>query len=401
MPYHFSSIKAHCRNKIDKVDKRQIAHFLLFLSGIGILIWQIWNTFQGFIEGQTSFSTSQQTFEVLEPPGMILCPKNIWSGYSNTIFSNKDWDSKHFLKLNDSLTLIFIRWKGTESTSHKLILGENFDEISKTFFIEKLITPYYGMCYALMPNQNYKMSIKDRFIIKVEVAIKEKMPPFDVYFIHEEDRYEFLMADLGQLGDGMDLEVVESGSWYNFRVRKIMWSYLPSKRNCKNYGKDDSYTKCILKNQVDCYIKNGPSRGCNCVAENIFPIHFEFHSITFWNSCKTQSEYMNCFWTMNDCYYNKMERDAWRNLCPLPCQKVVYKAQCTKQRNYPSSNNNGISFFIGHGTMNMEKNDEVWIMETYNFIGTVGGSLGLFIGFSYTGFFGHILDCLFFRYVKN
>ena len=92
-----------------------------------------------------------------------------------------------------------------------------------------------------------------------------------------------------------------------------------------------------------------------------------------------------------------MERDAWRNLCPLPCQKVVYKAQCTKQRNYPSSNNNGISFFIGHGTMNMEKNDEVWIMETYNFIGTVGGSFGLFIGFSYTGFFGKILDYLFFR----
>ena len=104
MPYHFTSIKAHCRNKINKVDKRQIAHFLLFLSGIGILIWQIWNTFQGFIEGQTSFSTSQQTFEVLEPPGMILCPKNIWSGYSNTIFSNKDWDSKHFLKVR------FIDW---------------------------------------------------------------------------------------------------------------------------------------------------------------------------------------------------------------------------------------------------------------------------------------------------
>ena len=35
----------------------------------------------------------------------------------------------------------------------------------------------------------------------------------------------------------------------------------------------------------------------------------------------------------------------------------------------------------------------------HSFIGTVGGSLGLFIGFSYTGFFGDLLD--FFVKIKN
>ena len=39
---------------------------------------------------------------------------------------------------------------------------------------------------------------------------------------------------------------------------------------------------------------------------------------------------------------------------------------------------------IKFGTMDIKKIDEVWILGTYNFIGTVGGSLGLFIGFSYT-----------------
>ena len=42
--------------------------------------------------------------------------------------------------------------------------------------------------------------------------------------------------------------------------------------------------------------------------------------------------------------------------------------------------------------MEQEHQDEVWIQEIYSFIGTVGGSLGLFIGFSYTGFVGKILD---------
>ena len=36
--------------------------------------------------------------------------------------------------------------------------------------------------------------------------------------------------------------------------------------------------------------------------------------------------------------------------------------------------------------MDIDVYDEVLIQEPYDFIGTVGGSLGLFIGFSYTGF---------------
>ena len=53
---------------------------------------------------------------------------------------------------------------------------------------------------------------------------------------------------------------------------------------------------------------------------------------------------------------------------------------------------NEISMAIKFGTMDIKKIDEVWILQTYNFIGTVGGSLGLFIGFSYTGFLGKIVD---------
>ena len=47
---------------------------------------------------------------------------------------------------------------------------------------------------------------------------------------------------------------------------------------------------------------------------------------------------------------------------------------------------------IRYNSMDVETQDEVLIQESYNFIGTVGGSLGLFIGFSYTGIVGQILD---------
>ena len=47
---------------------------------------------------------------------------------------------------------------------------------------------------------------------------------------------------------------------------------------------------------------------------------------------------------------------------------------------------------INYNSLDVETQDEVLIQELYNFIGTVGGSLGLFIGFSYTGFVGKLLD---------
>ena len=95
---------------------------------------------------------------------------------------------------------------------------------------------------------------------------------------------------------------------------------------------------------------------------------------------------------MHECYYDKMVQDA----CQPPCHKVIYKAK--KQHvTLVLPKENMFSFWVKFDTMNIEKYDEVWIMESYNFIGTVGGSLGLFIGFSYTGFFGQILDYLFSR----
>ena len=47
---------------------------------------------------------------------------------------------------------------------------------------------------------------------------------------------------------------------------------------------------------------------------------------------------------------------------------------------------------IRYNSKDVETQDEVLIQEPYNFIGTVGGSLGLFIGFSFTGFLGKLID---------
>ena len=139
-------------------------------------------------------------------------------------------------------------------------------------------------------------------------------------------------------------------------------------------------------------MKFGQNVGCNCVAENAFWIHFDIHPIQNWKTCRNNSEYEICIHTMSGCNYNKEVNNA----CPRPCQKIIYQTKKIEYYGMPI-NPNEIKISIEFGAMEVEIHDEVWILETYNFIGSIGGSLGLFIGFSYTGFLGKILDYLFFR----
>ena len=379
-----------------KTEKRQIAHFLLFLSGLGILTWQIWQTLKVFIEGQTTLATSHQSFDVLEPPAIILCPKKTWSRIFNqsSNMSERNWHSKPFVLLNEvKLTLLRVTYNNNESgefhfSSSNLTQGENFDKQGKTFIVEELMNPFNGLCYVLTPDQTFKMNMEGYFHIQAIFSPKEKIRSFDVYLIHPEYRYGFLSRDLAQLGTRME---AESGNYIGFDIRKIIQRYQSAKRYCKNYKKEDSYIECKLKNQVGCYRKFGPERGCKCILENIFLMHFKFHPIKSWNVCKTNSERKKCSWTMANCNYHKMVTEE----CPLPCQKAIYKAQ--KHNGQQPTKTNEILFGIRYVTMDVEIEDEVWILETYNFVGTIGGSLSLFIGFSYTGLFGQILDYLFSR----
>ena len=148
--------------------------------------------------------------------------------------------------------------------------------------------------------------------------------------------------------------------------------------------------KCMMKNQVNCASINGPKRGCNCIPYNTLKTYFDVHPIpnnTTWNACQSNAEYRECFNTMYDCYYHKMVR----NVCPKPCKRVVWRGIDSKLNGIPIKSNE-MAIKTKFSTMDIEYQDEVWVQEFYNFVGTVGGSLGLFIGFSYTGFITEILD---------
>ena len=197
-------------------------------------------------------------------------------------------------------------------------------------------------------------------------------------------RSGFLFADRG-MPKGFTSEV---GINTMISVEKLVWNYLPSKGNRKNYSeKKYSYMKCMLKKQLDCFENhdNQFTEVCKGVPENAFKTQFEMYV------CQTNLEYLFCYDKMKDCYFNEFDTSG----CSLPCKEEKYKVQKIDLNGFGGGiRPNIIQIGITYKTMDVEIHNEVLIQDIYAFVGTVGGSLGLFIGFSYTGFVGQLLDYL-------
>ena len=155
--------------------------------------------------------------------------------------------------------------------------------------------------------------------------------------------------------------------------------------------------------QVDCFRSKAPKRGCNCIPEHAYKTYFEMYPIDG-NTCKTDEEFMECSKILDACQMEKSVRMG----CSLPCENVVFSGQSRLMKGFMIQKAiagipgfdlapNKIIIGVMFSSVNVNHYNEVSMQEVYDFIGTVGGSLGLFIGFSFTGFVGQILD----RFVRN
>ena len=164
---------------IEKEILRAVVNGLIFLSGVAILIWQIHGTFNTFIVDRTGFAVSVETSESLVPPAIILCPKTS-------------------IKIQEKVNLSIQKPDSEVGVETHLNLGKNFDDDGQLIFkVEELTNQVIGLCYAIIPDQSFKMEIQDYLILRAtfEPIVKEA----SVYFTSQEDYHGMLFNDLGRL----------------------------------------------------------------------------------------------------------------------------------------------------------------------------------------------------------
>ena len=363
-------------------QKKQLLKTLIFLSGFVFLSLQIWQTFQTFIEKRSTFEVSKESFDNLVPPTIVLCLL-------------QQWDNN----LNEKITISMIKRNyepGSLPTKiWNLTLGENYDDQNELMLtVSELINPFGGLCYILVFNENHKMNkmgttnASPAIYFYIKFALGMEIPKIEVSLVSSEDNYGFIFPQVGRYLRPSIIPL-EAGKYVRLDIKTLAWKYLLSKRNCKYYSSGaDTYPKCMVKKNIECAL----NRSCKCIPERKYKTYFELYP-ALRNSCKTNEEKQFCIRAMQECYHQVKNSDQ----CPLSCEKISYDVQKRvmdysyngKMAKIPS---NQMDVRITYSTTDIEIRNEVLIQELGNFIGTVGGSLGLFIGFSYTGFVGQIID---------
>ena len=377
---------------------KRFIEICVFLFAIGALAWQSQNTFETFIAGRTTFAISKQTSDSMLIPTIVVCQTHEWNNGQilkkddAVNISDKDWFHTQFYWLNDKMNMSFFAYAddlnltvGNNTFSFMMVL--DYDTMKSTTFnsslmVEQFLNPWIGLCYAIIPGPSLDFVKDDVATLKVKFSDEIESPSISVYLVSEEDCHGFMLADFGRLTPfKVPLSKLGKTTWS--AIEKRIWNPL----QCKNYLEgEDSHMKCQLKNFIKCFKKMGPYMNCTCVPKNTIWSFLELYPIDNWDECQTNTEYSNCLWTMDACSYNLTSN------CPPACKKVEYTGQMIDFPGIQYPYENGMALQIAFKSMDTETHTEVLQYDLANFIGNVGGSFGLFIGFSLTGFVGQVLD---------
>ena len=114
--------------------KKKLLKTLIFLSGFGLLLLQIWQTFQTFIEKRSTFAVSNEISDELSPTIVLCLP------FQENIFLNENLNIS--IRMSDESRYITIK--------KELSVGGNHDDQNELMLnVHELTTINMGLCYAL------------------------------------------------------------------------------------------------------------------------------------------------------------------------------------------------------------------------------------------------------------
>ena len=376
-----------------KKNMQKTSKIVIYLSGITLLIFQIRGALKSFMTKQTNFSISKKNVENLALPTIILCPEipdlKIVTPRENPMAQNKTAFFEQFYQLGQQFNLTAVKNpKHLGESGQKLFVGNNFDNDGNLMFvIEELMNPGIGICYALSPdNENVQFSNGD--LLYINAQFRNKINSVSLYFTSPENKHGMVFYDLGK--QEVKKHVVTTGKLVRYTLRKLKVLHMQSTQTCRDYTKrGGSFMDCMIDSQINCFLNENNSN-CRCIPAQS-KTQFDIMNITL-RFCENKEDFFCAFRKLNACYFKKATND----MCLKACTFNKYIAsQMDGEKFEEETNKNIIHFMVSYNTMDLRLYQEYYIYDAFSFIGNVGGSLGLFIGFSYTDFLGKILDFVF------
>ena len=361
--------------------------FLLFIKEVAVQYWAKKTTVLKWQEDSKSLSFPAITIctdKSLKPSG--LKKFNISTSHFEFLMGNAALDDHtQFDEFHNQTAYHLGRDIGIEfgyytnqTAGLNLHYGKNqYSDCKKNFTIE--VKPWFtstkGLCQAIYVD--FKMPKMETYWLKIDFInlIAEDVPKKLVYFwTTEKDLYGLIIGVM--LGNQLSKTEMEVGSVVDTEINVIEKRYFKGDGTCQDYESNDSIFNCFGRTVYNTM---------NQFNQDIcFPYQYQDMLQTSSNICQSYGKQK----VAHAAFLEKFA-DALEN-CPPPCIRTYYAVEKFNEEKHQNQNSTQIFFMFASTAITVSS--EELIYNSLGLIASVGGSLGLFIGFSFLDFSFMILN---------
>ena len=375
---------------LEKKHFKHLTKALLFVILMGTFCaFYLIDQVTEFLKGSTTFTSRYEEIKDIQVPNIMLCMK---PGMKRSTL-------ERFGYLQDE-SYIF-SYKNSSHQLENLTIWQNYQELSykhKTDFIIQLVnsahyvgvmniairsvksvaTYFHGMCFLVEINQSVPVSEIYSFKITFDDSLEEQDIPDKVmmYPVSKETWYG-LVTEEWPYKTNLYIQKVELG----FDPHELVEiGIAETDVHFMQYNKL-SYEVCIAKIFQD----------LPC-----FPVLFNFaQDVINLPSCKSYND----TWAILDMIYITKKTEFIK--CLKPESAKIYEPSANPTKRPEKISNRSIEFVV-YGASNLKKIDEeVLVISPTAFMGSIGGSMGLFFGFSLLACCSDVIDKIILRFCET
>ena len=369
----------YCKTFIQKHFKRLLKLTIFAILATTFCYFYLISQIGEFMKRSTTFTSRYEPSEMIQVPDLFICMK---PGFKQSVAKKFQYPLSELAPFYDqkvSLNNQTSLWKTYLSLSFEykvdfVIAVQEYKNTNTELKIESvtpIATYYRGMCYLVSMESQIHFSAY--WVMKVSMTnslnVSDVPNMLDVFFTSKESWYGLITNDWPNKAE-LYLKPVQ----IDMQEPAILDIRISIKEI--HFLKKDKYGT-FEEGLTNLFLNSNCEKIC-------FPGIFNFiEAIRTLPSCNYDEFY---------CLFNDMWSDKRKQLmeCLKPGMALVYETSVSKSLKGDKSNGS-VTFGI-FGASPMKKiEEEVYVISIPAFIGSIGGSLGLFFGFSFLAIF---VDCI-------
>ena len=241
-----------------------------------------------------------------------------------------------------------------------------------TIILDKILTIFYGNCYKINSNLSAENSPMVKYFLKFNETIPfMDIPSVNVYFTSEENVFGIIWLIFlfgNELKFQLSQKSNDTGRLMFFKLNAKKYKYLNELIPC-----NDQANKCLSENLLKTKYDSCPRK---CVPSTL-PL---MNSIKEWKNipeCNSWEEFL-CM-AYNVIYLFHVESQPHKAICPKYCNQLEYTGNVQADLNAYEFTGVGWTHSLSSVT---NVNEEYLVYDFSSLVGSVGGTIGIFVGFS-------------------